>query len=114
MEVIFTDRFLKRVEDCTDNIALDHLPTAIKAFVWIVRSIKYIIIITDILCVNSINNLWVVVPWASLQNREGGGLFFEILEPNLDLEKINIYIHAPIHNASAVSVCRFNDCYGLF
>lgn len=30
MEVIFTDRFLDRVEECTDYIALDHIPTAIK------------------------------------------------------------------------------------
>lgn len=30
MEVIFTDRFLTRVEECTDYIALDHIPTAIK------------------------------------------------------------------------------------
>jgi toxin ParE1/3/4 len=30
MEVIFTDRFLDRVEECTDYIALDHVPTAIK------------------------------------------------------------------------------------
>jgi len=87
MEVIFTDRFLKRVEECTDNIALDHLPTAIKAFVWIVRSIKYIIIITDILCVNSINNLWVVVPWASLQNREGGGPVFRNFRTELRFRK---------------------------
>ena len=30
MEVIFTDRFLKRVEEFSDYIALDHIPTAIK------------------------------------------------------------------------------------
>ncbi len=30
MEVIFTDQFLDRVEECTDYIALDHVPTAIK------------------------------------------------------------------------------------
>jgi toxin ParE1/3/4 len=30
MEVIFTDRFLDRVEECTDYIALDHVPTAKK------------------------------------------------------------------------------------
>jgi plasmid stabilization system protein ParE len=30
MEVIFTDRFLVRVEECTDYIALDDIPTAIK------------------------------------------------------------------------------------
>ncbi len=30
MEVILTDRFLKRVEEYTDYIALDHIPTAIK------------------------------------------------------------------------------------
>jgi toxin ParE1/3/4 len=30
MAVIFTDRFLDRVEECTDYIALDHVPTAIK------------------------------------------------------------------------------------
>ena len=30
MEVIFTDRFLTRVEEFTDYIALDHIPTAIK------------------------------------------------------------------------------------
>ncbi|MFD2533399.1 type II toxin-antitoxin system RelE/ParE family toxin [Gracilimonas halophila] len=30
MEVIFTDRFLTRVEECTDYIALDHVPTAIE------------------------------------------------------------------------------------
>lgn len=29
MEVIFTDHFLKRVEECTDYIALDHVPTAV-------------------------------------------------------------------------------------
>lgn len=29
MEVIFTDRFLDRVEECTDYIALDHIPSAI-------------------------------------------------------------------------------------
>lgn len=29
MEVIFTDQFLDRVEECTDYIALDHVPTAI-------------------------------------------------------------------------------------
>lgn len=30
MEIIFTDQFLDRVEECTDYIALDHVPTAIK------------------------------------------------------------------------------------
>lgn len=30
MEVIFTDRFLERIEECTDYIALDHIPTAVK------------------------------------------------------------------------------------
>lgn len=30
MEIILTDRFLNRVEECTDYIALDHIPTAIK------------------------------------------------------------------------------------
>ncbi len=30
MEVVFTDRFLIRVEEFTDYIALDHVPTAIK------------------------------------------------------------------------------------
>lgn len=30
MEVIFTDRFLTRVEECTDYIALDDIPTAVK------------------------------------------------------------------------------------
>ncbi len=30
MEVIFTDQFLGRVEECTDYIALDYVPTAIK------------------------------------------------------------------------------------
>lgn len=30
MEVILTDRFLERVEEYTDYIALDHIPTAIK------------------------------------------------------------------------------------
>jgi toxin ParE1/3/4 len=30
MEVIFTDQFLDRVEECTDYIALDHVPSAIK------------------------------------------------------------------------------------
>ena len=30
MEVIFTDRFLTRVEKCTDYIALDDIPTAIE------------------------------------------------------------------------------------
>ena len=30
MEVILTDRFLTRVEECTDYIALDHIPTAIQ------------------------------------------------------------------------------------
>lgn len=30
MEVIFTDKFLTRVEECSDYIALDHVPTAIK------------------------------------------------------------------------------------
>jgi len=30
MEVIFTDRFLDRIEECTDYIALDNDPTAIK------------------------------------------------------------------------------------
>jgi plasmid stabilization system protein ParE len=30
MEVIFTNRFLNRVEEFSDYIALDHIPTAIK------------------------------------------------------------------------------------
>ena len=30
MEVIFTVQFLERVEECTDYIALDHIPTAVK------------------------------------------------------------------------------------
>ena len=30
MEVIFTDHFLQRVEECIDYIALDHIPTAVK------------------------------------------------------------------------------------
>lgn len=30
MEVILTERFLERIEECTDYIALDHVPTAIK------------------------------------------------------------------------------------
>lgn len=30
MEVIFTVRFLTRVEECTDYIAIDDIPTAIK------------------------------------------------------------------------------------
>ena len=30
MEVIFTDHFLERVEECTDYIALDHISTAVK------------------------------------------------------------------------------------
>jgi len=30
MEIIFTDQFLERVEECTDYIALDHIPTAVK------------------------------------------------------------------------------------
>ena len=30
MEVIFTDHFLERVEECTDYIALAHVPAAIK------------------------------------------------------------------------------------
>lgn len=30
MEIIFTDRFLDRIEECTDYIALDHAPTAVK------------------------------------------------------------------------------------
>lgn len=30
MEVILTDQFLTRVEECTDYIALDHIPTAIQ------------------------------------------------------------------------------------
>lgn len=30
MEVIFTDRFLDRVEECTDYIALDDVPTTKK------------------------------------------------------------------------------------
>ena len=30
MEVILTDRFLTRVEECTDHIALDHVETAVK------------------------------------------------------------------------------------
>jgi plasmid stabilization system protein ParE len=29
MEVIFTERFLTRVEECTDYIALDDIPTAV-------------------------------------------------------------------------------------
>ncbi|MCG2591148.1 type II toxin-antitoxin system RelE/ParE family toxin [Rhodohalobacter sulfatireducens] len=29
MEIVLTDRFLTRVEECTDYIALDHIPTAI-------------------------------------------------------------------------------------
>lgn len=29
MEIIFTDRFLARVEECTDYIALDDIPTAV-------------------------------------------------------------------------------------
>lgn len=38
MEVIFTDRFLNRVEECTDYIALDHIPAAIK---WAEDVFKY-------------------------------------------------------------------------
>ncbi len=30
MEIILTDRVLTRVEECTDYIALDHIPTALK------------------------------------------------------------------------------------
>lgn len=30
MEVIFTDHFLERVEECTDYIALDHIPTVVQ------------------------------------------------------------------------------------
>ncbi len=30
MEIILTDRFLTRIEECTDYIALDHVPTAIE------------------------------------------------------------------------------------
>lgn len=30
MEVIFTDRFLYRLKECTDYIALDHVSTAIQ------------------------------------------------------------------------------------
>lgn len=30
MEIVLTDRFLTRVEECTDYIALNHIPTAIK------------------------------------------------------------------------------------
>ena len=30
MEIVLTDRFLTRVEECTDYIALDYIPTAIK------------------------------------------------------------------------------------
>lgn len=30
MEIVLTDRFLTRVEECTDYIALDHIPSAIK------------------------------------------------------------------------------------
>jgi len=30
MEIVLTVRFLTRVEECTDYIALDHIPTAIK------------------------------------------------------------------------------------
>lgn len=30
MEVILTDHFLARVEECTNRIALDHVPTAVK------------------------------------------------------------------------------------
>ena len=30
MEVIFTDHFLEKVEEYTDYIALDHIPTAVK------------------------------------------------------------------------------------
>jgi plasmid stabilization system protein ParE len=30
MEIVLTARFLTRVEECTDYIALDHIPTAIK------------------------------------------------------------------------------------
>jgi plasmid stabilization system protein ParE len=38
MEVILTDRFLTRVEECTDYIALDDVPTAIK---WAEDVIEY-------------------------------------------------------------------------
>lgn len=30
MEIIFTERFVTRVEECTDYIALDHIPAAIE------------------------------------------------------------------------------------
>lgn len=30
MDVIFTEQFLDRVDECTDYIARDHVPTAIK------------------------------------------------------------------------------------
>ena len=30
MEIVFTDRFLTRVEECTDYIAMDHIQTAIR------------------------------------------------------------------------------------
>jgi toxin ParE1/3/4 len=30
MEIIFTDRFLDRIEECADYIARDNIPTAIK------------------------------------------------------------------------------------
>ena len=30
MEIVLTDRFLTRVEECSDYIALDHIPTAVK------------------------------------------------------------------------------------
>jgi len=30
MEIVLTDRFLTRVEEYTDYIAMDHIPTAIK------------------------------------------------------------------------------------
>jgi len=30
VEIIFTDHFLERIEECSDYIALDHVPTAIK------------------------------------------------------------------------------------
>jgi plasmid stabilization system protein ParE len=30
MEIVFTERFLTRLEECTDYIALDHIPTALE------------------------------------------------------------------------------------
>lgn len=38
MEVIFTDRFLTRIEECSDYIARDHIPTVIK---WALGVFKY-------------------------------------------------------------------------